>query len=88
MAADGNREKALELVVGAIAENWIGAVLTTAEVDGFGFGCIEFYGREIAPLVAAVAEGLAGASAAGTPVVALAGFDFDGIGTLLGNRRF
>jgi hypothetical protein len=88
MAADGNREKALELVVGAVAENWIGTVLATAEVDGFGFGRIEFYGREIASLVAAVAEGLAGAPAAGTPVVALAGFDFDGIGTLLGNRRF
>jgi hypothetical protein len=85
---NGNRGDALERVVGAIAENWIGTVLATAEVDGLGFGRIEFYGREIASLVAAVAEGLAGASAAGTPVVALAGFNFDGIGALLGNRRF
>jgi hypothetical protein len=85
---DGDRGDALERVVGAVAENWIGAVLATAEINGFGFGCIEFYGREIASLVAAVAEGLAGAPAAGAPVVALAGFDFDGIGTLLGNRRF
>jgi hypothetical protein len=38
--------------------------------------------------VAAVAEGLAGAQAAGAPEIALAGFDIDGIGTLLGNGWF
>jgi hypothetical protein len=44
-----------------------------------GFGGFEFHGRETASLVAAIAEGLAIAAAAGAPVVALAGFDFDGI---------
>jgi hypothetical protein len=38
--------------------------------------------------VAAVAEGLAGAQAASAPVIALAGFNFDGIRTLLGNGWF
>ena len=72
----------------AVAHNRIGGVLATAEVDGFGFGGIEFYRREIASFVAAVAEGLAGALATGTPVVALARFDFDGIGTFLSDGRF
>jgi hypothetical protein len=74
--------------VAAVAEDGISGVLAAAEVDGFGFSSLEFYGRELASLVAAVAEGLAGALAAGTPVVALAGFDFDGKGTLLSNYRF
>jgi hypothetical protein len=38
--------------------------------------------------VTAVAKGLAGALAAGTPEVALTGFDFNGKGTLLGNDWF
>jgi hypothetical protein len=66
----------------------MGGVLAAAEVDGFGFSGLEFYGREFAALVASVAEGLAGAAAAGAPVVALAGFDFDGVGTSLGNDGF
>jgi hypothetical protein len=82
------RDAELEFLVAAVAENRIGAVLAAAEVDGFRFSSFELYGRESGALVAAVAEGLAGAQAAGTPVIALAGFDFDGIGTLLGNGWF
>jgi hypothetical protein len=63
-------------------------VLATAKVDCFGFSGVVLYGRESGALVAAVAEGLAGAQAAGTPVIALAGFNFDGIRTLLGNGWF
>ncbi len=72
----------------AVAENGVGGVLAAAEVDGLGFSGLELYRRETAALVAAVAEGLACAAAAGSPVVALAGFDLDGIRTLLGNRCF
>jgi hypothetical protein len=63
-------------------------VLATAEVDGLGFFGLEFYGREIASRVASVAEGLDGALAAGAPIVAFAGFNIDGIRTLLGNFGF
>jgi hypothetical protein len=84
----GRESKVLKFGVATVAENGIGGMLTTAEVDGFRFGGLEFYGRELAALVAAVAEGLPGAPAAGAPVIALAGFDSDGIRTLLGNRRF
>jgi hypothetical protein len=63
-------------------------MFTAAEVDSFGFGRIIFQGREIATLVASIAEGLRGALAAGTPVVALACYDVNGIGTLLGNLWF
>jgi hypothetical protein len=78
----------LELFVAAIAEWLVGAVLATAKINGLGFFGLEFDGCEIASRVAAVAEGLSGALAAGTPVIALAGFNIDGIGTLLGNLGF
>jgi hypothetical protein len=78
----------LEFFVAAVAKNRIGAMLATAEVRGLGFSGLEFYRRESGALVAAIAEGLVGAPAAGAPEVALAGFDFDGIGTLLSNRWF
>jgi len=80
--------RGLEFFVAAVAENRMGGVLATAEVGDFGLRSLEFYRRESGALVAAVAEGLALAQAAGAPVVALAGFDFDGIGTLLGNGWF
>jgi hypothetical protein len=81
-------QQALELGVAPVAENRIGCVLAAAEVNGFGFGGVELHRCKTASLVASVAEGLTCAPAAGTPVIALAGFDFDGKGTLLGNRRF
>ena len=72
----------------AVAENRIRAVLASAEVDGLGLRGLEFDGGEFASFVASVAKGLVGAAAAGTPEIALAGFDLDGKGTLLGNYRF
>jgi FtsZ-interacting cell division protein ZipA len=78
----------LELVVAAVAEYGIGAVLAAAEVNGLGFGDLEFYRRHAAAFVAAVAEWLLGALAAGTPEVALAGFDFHGIRTFLSDDWF
>jgi hypothetical protein len=82
------RDAELEFLVAAVAERRMSCVLATAEVGGFGFSSFELYRREFGALVAAVAEGLAGAQATGAPVVAFAGFDFDGIGTLLGNGWF
>jgi hypothetical protein len=82
------KEKALELVVAAVAQNRIGAMLAAAKVNGLGFSGLVFHGSEAASLVAAVAEGLGGAFAAGTPVVALAGLDRNGVGSFLGNGRF
>jgi hypothetical protein len=78
----------LELFVAPVAENRVGAVLATAEINGLGFLGLEFYGREIASRVAAVAEGLDGALAAGAPVVAFTCFNVDGKGSLLGNLGF
>jgi hypothetical protein len=78
----------LEFAVGSIAEYGAGTVLASAKIDGLCFGSFELHGREVATLVAAVAKGLVGTLATGTPVVAFAGFNFDRIGTLLGNLRF
>jgi len=78
----------LKFGVAVVAENRIGAVLAAAEIDGFRFGGFEFHGCKVATLVAAVAEGLAGATTASAPEVAFAGFNSNGIGAPLGNRRF
>jgi hypothetical protein len=78
----------LELGVAPVAENRTAAVLATAEIYGLGFLGFEFYGREIASRVAAVAEGLDGALTAGAPVIAFAGFNIDGKRSLLGNFGF
>lgn len=72
----------------AVAKPGRGCVLASAEVNRFGLGGIVLHGREFATLVVAIAEGLVGAEAAGTPVVALTGLDFNGKGTFLGNRGF
>jgi hypothetical protein len=63
-------------------------MLAPAELDGFGLGGLVFQRLDAASRVAAIAEGLAGASAAGAPVVAFASFNGHGIGTFLGNLRF
>jgi len=79
---------ALEGFVLAVAEDWAGAVLASAEVGDLGFCGFELDGGEVAALVASVAKGLAGALAAGTPVIALAGFNLNWIRTLLGDGGF
>ena len=77
-----------EALVAAVA-NYRGlGVLAAAEIDGRGFGGFEPHRSEISALVAAVAEGLVGAQAAGAPEVAFAGFHGDGVGASLGNGRF
>src|SRR5271157_412908 len=88
MKSNVRKRNRLEFFVAAVAENRIGAVLAAAEVGGFGFCGLEFYRRESGALVAAIAEGLAFAQAAGAPEVALAGFDLDSVRTLLGNGWF
>ena len=72
----------------AVAEWWTGAVLASAEINGRCLGRFKFYRRNVGDLVAAVAEGLVGAEAAGTPVVAFAGFYRCEIRALLGNCWF
>ena len=63
-------------------------MLASAEITCLSLCGLELHGREFAASVAAIAEGLIGAEAAGAPAIGLAGFDFDGIGALLGNRGF
>jgi hypothetical protein len=63
-------------------------MLATAEMHVLELGGVVFYRRKSASLVAAVAKGLAGALAAGTPVITFAGFYIDVIGTFLGNLWF
>jgi hypothetical protein len=62
-------------------------MLAAAEIDGLGFSGFKLDGTQVAALVAAIAEGLVGAEAAGTPEVAFAGFNFDWIGAFLSNYR-
>jgi len=81
-------QQRLQTGVAAVAEGRIFAVLAAAEIDGFGLGGVELHGGEVAALVAAVAEGLLGALAAGAPVIAFPSFDFHRIRTRLGNGWF
>lgn len=76
----------LEFVVASVAKNRTGGVLASAKVESFGFRGFKFYRSDAAAFVAAIAKRLAGAAAAGTPEIALAGFDLNRVGTLLGNR--
>ena len=71
--------------VGAVAMDAILAVLAAAKIHGAGFGGRIFDGRQAGVLVAAIAERLLGAFAAGAPVVVLAGFNGDGIRGFLGD---
>ena len=73
----------LESSVTAVAKWGNGAVLAAAEVDGFGLCGLKLDRCKVGDLVAAVAERLVGAEAAGTPVVAFTGFDGDGIRAFL-----
>ena len=59
-----------------------------AEEDGLCLGCFEREGEDATAVVGAVAEGLRFAPAAGTPVVAVAGFDGDGNGGFLRDDGF
>lgn len=67
----------LQILVGAVAEGAVPAVLAAAEVNGSillgGVGL----GGKVASLVRTVAERLGGTLAAGAPVVGLACFDLD-----------
>jgi hypothetical protein len=78
----------LERGVGAVAEDGVGGVLASTEIDSLGLGCLKFDRCAVGCFVAAVAKGLVGAEAAGTPEVAFAGFQFDGIRAFLSNFRF
>lgn len=72
----------------AIAQNAMSTMLASAEIDCLGLRRIELYGREVRALMTAVAKGLVCAAPTGTPVVALPGFNGNGIGTFLRNDWF
>jgi hypothetical protein len=78
----------LELGVGSVAEDGVGGVLASAEIGGPGLCCFKFDRCAVGGLVAAVAKGLVGAEAAGTPEVAFSCFQLDGIRASLSNFRF
>jgi hypothetical protein len=63
-------------------------VLAAAKVYGLGFSSLKFHGGQSASFVAAIAEWLAGAFTAGTPEVAFAGFNRNGVGSFLRNCWF
>jgi hypothetical protein len=81
-------QKKLEPGVAAVAKRRIGAVLATAEVNGFGFCGLELNRLELAPRVATIAKRLAGASTTGAPVITLASFDGHGKRAFLCNLGF
>jgi hypothetical protein len=76
-------QRSLELGVATIAENATLAALAATKVNRLGFCGLELYRREACAGVAAVTEGLTLAQSTGTPVVALACFNLNGIWTLL-----
>ena len=71
----------------AVAERGLAGVFASAQGQGFGLCQGQFDRFETGPLMGAVAEGLAGAAAAGTPPVGSRG-EFDKIGRFLGDFRF
>jgi hypothetical protein len=78
----------LESGVRAVAEYRAGGVFAATEVDGLRFGGLKFDRGVVSYFVAAIAKRLVGAQSAGTPEVAFAGFDLDGIRAHLGNLGF
>jgi len=80
--------KDLQAAVGAVAERGRRAVLAAAEIDRLGFSGLKLNRGKVGDLVAAVAERLLGAKAAGAPEVAFAGFDLYWIRAFLSNGWF
>jgi hypothetical protein len=74
--------------VAAIAKGRGCGVLAATKVNGLGLGGVKLHRRKSASPVGAIAKGLVGAQATGTPEIALAGFNFNGIWTLLCDFRF
>jgi hypothetical protein len=75
-----------ELLMRAIAQHTIGAMLAAAKIDRFRFARLIFDRGKGAALVAAVTERLGGAFPAGAPPVAFAGFYLNGIRGLLSDH--
>ena len=71
----------------AVTKDGRSGVFTSAKINRFGLRGFELDGRKVCDLMAAIAEGLIGAEAAGAPEVGFAGFKVNGIRALLGNRR-
>lgn len=69
----------------AVAERCMGRVFAAAEIGGLGCLGGEFGGREVAALVAAIAEGLRFRLTTGAPEIGFAFDQIDGIGGFLGD---
>jgi hypothetical protein len=83
-----NDSASLERSVAAVAENATLAALAAAKVNSLGFCRLKLDRRETCAGVAAITEGLVLAQSTGTPVVALAGFNWNRIWTLLRDCRY
>ena len=79
---------ALQLLVATIAGYAIAAMLAPAEIDGFCFLCLEFFGNKFGTFVASIAKRLPGTLAAGAIPITFTGFNFNGIGGLLSDEGF
>jgi hypothetical protein len=86
--SDANDGDSLERSVASIAENATLAALAATEVNSLGLCGPKLDRREACASVAAITEGLTLAQSTGTPVVALAGFNFHRIWTLLRDCRY
>jgi hypothetical protein len=73
----------LEGRVATVAEDATLAALAAAEVNSLRFCCLELDRRETSACVAAITEGLTLAQSTGTVVVALTGFNWNRVWTLL-----
>ena len=72
----------------AVAKRSVFSFLTAAKENRFGLFGLEGQRRKSGAFVAAVAKGLRGASAAGTPGIGLAFLDVDVVRGALGDDRF
>ena len=74
--------------MGPVAEDRMSGVFASAEIGRACLRCLKSDGCVIGDFMAAIAEWLVGAEAAGAPEIAFPGFQLDGIGAFLSNFRF
>lgn len=75
----------LQGAMASVAHHAVLGVLATAEIRRAGLFSLVFLGRKFRTLMRAIAKWLGYALAARTPPIALACFNFDGVGGFLGD---
>jgi hypothetical protein len=83
-----NDSASLKGSVATVAKDAALAALAAAKVNSLGLCGLKLDRRETCAGVAAITEGLTLAQSTGTPVVALAGFNWNRIWTLLRDCRY